>query len=161
MHAGLGHFYESTDKPALATPLFLRALTLCEPKSCHAVNLSRSPSFRSSIQFAKTSVSNLSGTLAVHPADEGHPREELLVNAIQWADKALEIDNTIKPPTRTIECDEACVSATFNLGAIAEIRGKKAEALKRYKEAKSLSEALNFTDSTHKIDKAIAKITSI
>lgn len=39
----LGHFYEENEKPALATPLFLRALSLCNPKSCHATNLSRSP----------------------------------------------------------------------------------------------------------------------
>ena len=38
----LGHHYEEKDQHYLSAPLFLQALGLCPPKSCHSVVLSTS-----------------------------------------------------------------------------------------------------------------------
>jgi len=41
--SALGTHYEQFDSHYLATPLFVKALQLCPPTSCHSVVLSTSP----------------------------------------------------------------------------------------------------------------------
>ena len=42
----LGHSYLDTDQPDLALPLFLQALSLSPPKSCHSAMLSKLPALK-------------------------------------------------------------------------------------------------------------------
>ncbi|KAI4160207.1 MAG: hypothetical protein LQ342_005919 [Letrouitia transgressa] len=139
----LANHYEAADKHFLATPLYLQAVSLCPPTSCHSVVL----------------MNNLSISLAQqspHPSLEPHTppasRTALISNARTWATKALDIAAKIVPPERSQECNEGCAVATHNLGEFAEMEGNLAEARRKYEEARSLSRGLGFKEGVERAE---------
>lgn len=78
-----------------------------------------------------------------------------------WARKALEVEKTITSPERTEECDEACISATYNLGAIAELMGEAGEAKRRFEEARALSEKLNMEEGLRKAEEGLRRLQGL
>ncbi|RPA74951.1 hypothetical protein BJ508DRAFT_230451 [Ascobolus immersus RN42] len=138
----LAAHYTATNKPELATPLYLRTLSLVPPNTCHQVTI----------------MTNLSGSLAHHPLPPTRSRAEFLQDAQTWANKALEIDNNIKPPVRTEECDEACVAALYNLGEIAELLGEKGGARDKYEQARSLADGIGMKEGVERAEEAIKRL---
>ncbi|RAL58566.1 hypothetical protein DID88_003342 [Monilinia fructigena] len=143
----LAHHYEATDKHHLAAPLFLQAIALSTPATCHTAVL----------------MNNLSISLAQQnpPQEPGQPiisRSQQTKNARAWAIKSLEICAKISPPQRTEECDIGCAVATHNLGEFAEMDGNIQEARKRYEEARSLASAMGFKEGEAQSEERLAKI---
>ena len=68
------------------------------------------------------------------------------MNARTWAQKALEVAGSMKPPERNDECDLGCAVATHNLGEFAEMLGDMGEAKRRYQEAISIGKAIGFQE---------------
>ncbi|KAF2706120.1 hypothetical protein K504DRAFT_470976 [Pleomassaria siparia CBS 279.74] len=137
----LGHHYEQQNSHYLATPLFLQALALCPPTSCHAVLLMNNISTCLAQQTPPPPSSSPAFSNTPPPS-----RATLVDNARQWASKALALASAIKPPERTEECDLGCATATHNLGEFFEMEGRVAEARQRYKEAEALSKTAGFTE---------------
>ncbi|ESZ90575.1 hypothetical protein SBOR_9043 [Sclerotinia borealis F-4128] len=143
----LAHHYEETNKHHLAAPLFLQAIALSIPATCHTAVL----------------MNNLSISLAQQnpPPEPGQPiisRSQQIQNARAWAIKSLEICAKISPPERTEECDLGCAVATHNLGEFAEMDGNIKEARRRYQEAKSLASAMGFKEGEAQSEERLAKI---
>ncbi|KAE8453936.1 hypothetical protein EG329_007712 [Mollisiaceae sp. DMI_Dod_QoI] len=143
----LGHLYEEKDQHYLAAPLFLQALALSPPKSCHTTVL----------------MNNLSISLAqqappVLPSEAPASRAVLVSNARAWAEKAIATAAKISPPERTEECDIGCAVATHNLGEFAEMDGNITEARKRFEEAKSLAKAIGFQDGVINSEQALRRL---
>ncbi|RFU32325.1 hypothetical protein B7463_g4026, partial [Scytalidium lignicola] len=143
----LGHHYEAKNQHYLASPLFLQALSLSPPSSCHTVIL----------------MNNLSISLAQQnpPPEPGQPpisRPALVENARQWAQKAVDLAAKITPPERTEECDMGCAVATHNLGEFAEMDGNIAEARRLFEEAKSLAEGIGFQEAAINSEKALKRL---
>ncbi|KAA8908647.1 hypothetical protein FN846DRAFT_755165, partial [Sphaerosporella brunnea] len=131
----LAQHYERTAQYYLATPLYLKAVSLLPPKTCHAITL----------------MNNIATTLSRQQLPEGAEsgkvtRAHLLDNAQKWAEKALEMNAVVKPSVRTEECDQACVAATYNLGEIARMLGDKKTAEGRLNEALSLAKRLGLEE---------------
>jgi len=143
----LAHHYEEGNKHYLAAPLFLQALTMSPPKSCHTAVLMNNLSI-SLAQQIPTSV----------PGVPAPSRPQLIQNAREWAEKAIELTSKIAPPERTEECDAGCAVATHNLGEFAEMDGNIREASKRYEEAKSLSKAIGFMDGVQNSNQALLRL---
>lgn len=150
----LAHTFEEKDKHYLASPLFLQALTLKSTPDCHSVVL----------------MNNLATALAQQrttTVEEGQKpvtRAQMVQSATEWANKALELAATMKPPERTEECDIGCAVALHNLAEFAEMRGDVKEAQKRYKEAISLATAVGFAEgASHSQERltAMGKAASI
>ncbi|KAK4694707.1 hypothetical protein P7C71_g2919, partial [Lecanoromycetidae sp. Uapishka_2] len=133
----LGHVYEAKDQHYLSAPLFLQALGLCPPNSCHSVVLMNNLAISLAQQNPPASFtpSQAPASLSSHVSD-----------ARKWALSALTLAASIKPPERTEECDEGCAVATLNLGDFALMDGDIAEARKRYEEGKGLSKGIGFMD---------------
>ncbi|KAF7908591.1 uncharacterized protein EAF01_004346 [Botrytis porri] len=143
----LAHHYEATDKHHLAAPLFLQAIALSSPATCHTAVL----------------MNNLSISLAQQnpPPELGQPilsRSQQIKNARAWATKSLEICAKIAPPERTEECNIGCAVATHNLGEFAEMDGDIKEARRRYEEARSLASAIGFKEGEAQSEERLAKI---
>ncbi|RDL37637.1 Uncharacterized protein BP5553_05070 [Venustampulla echinocandica] len=143
----LAHMYEEKNLHYLAAPLFLQAIILSPPSSCHTAVL----------------MNNLSISLAqqVPPPTPGHPpasRPELINNGRAWAENAIAMAAKIKPPERTEECDIGCAVATHNLGEFAEMDGNIAEARKRFDEARSLAKAVGFQEGVANSEEALRRV---
>ena len=143
----LGNHYESVNQHYLATPLFLQALALSSPSSCHTVVL----------------MNNLSISLAqqVSPSEPSSPpasRIELIQNARTWAEKAIALAASIAPPNRDKECDQGCTVATINLGEFAEMEGLVVEAKRRFMEGKGLSQGIGFREGGVKAEKGLRRL---
>ncbi|KAL9125905.1 MAG: hypothetical protein Q9217_004963, partial [Psora testacea] len=140
----LGHQYESQKKHYLAAPLFLQALGLCPPQSCHSVVL----------------MNNLAASLALQnpPPTPGQPptsASSQLDAASKWAQKALHLGQSIKPPQRTEECDEGCAVATINLGDFAMMDGRVQEARKWWEEGKGLCKGIGMIEGVKRAEEAL------
>lgn len=149
----LAHHYEEKDQHYLATPLFLQALTVAPPKSCHAAVLMNNLAISISQQRPPPSFNaqnNGIPTPDVPPnpstPEPLHTPLPLTEQARQWATKAVNLASSIAPPDRDEECDFACAVATHNLGEFAEMEGRIAEARRRYTEAASLAKVLGFEE---------------
>lgn len=92
------------------------------------------------------------------PGETAVSRSALVGNARLWAEKALAIASSAKPPDKTEECDISCAVATHNLGEFAEMDGNIAEARKRFQEAKSLSEAIGFVEGVMNSEEGLRRI---
>jgi len=143
----LGHHYEEKNQHYLAAPLFLQALAMSPPDSCHTAVL----------------MNNLSISLAQQdpPPTPGQPpisRSGLVSNARAWAEKAIAVAARITPPERTEECDRGCAVATHNLGEFAEMDGNIVEARMRYEEAKSLAKAIGFQEGVISSEDALRRL---
>ncbi|KAK8042262.1 hypothetical protein PG993_006785 [Apiospora rasikravindrae] len=149
----LANHYESKSQHYLAAPLYLQALTLSPPKSCHTAVL----------------MNNLAISLAQQPTDvpaelqpapeagQSRPsRSMLLKNARQWALQAHATSTKVSGEDRTPECDEACAVALCNLGEIAAMTGDMEEAKKRFKESLGLSKRIAFPEGISQAQDGLA-----
>lgn len=106
-------------------------------------------------------MNNLSATLAQQPIAPTLPvsREQLVAgSATPWAQKALALANSIKPPDRTEECDLGCAAATHNLGEFAEMLGDRELAKQRYLEARSLAKAIGVEEGVRKAEEGLKRV---
>ncbi|OAL53713.1 hypothetical protein IQ07DRAFT_532155, partial [Pyrenochaeta sp. DS3sAY3a] len=143
----LGTHYEQFDNHYLAAPLFVKALELCPPQSCHSVVLMNNISTCLAQQSPSPSTPlTLSPTPPDFPVTNAAPRALRIEQARQWATKALDHAATIKAPDRTEECDVGCVAATHNLGEFLEMEGRLSEARGRYEEAERLARKVGFRE---------------
>jgi tetratricopeptide (TPR) repeat protein len=140
----LAQHYEKNDAHYLATPLFLQALTVCPPTSCHGVVLMNNISTCLAQQQAPPP--SLTSSKTLYATADPPPRSVLIDQGRQWATKALAKAAMIKPPDRNEECDLGCATATHNLGEFFEMEGKIQEARQKYTEAKSLAKAISFKE---------------
>ena len=179
--SALGHHYEEKNLHYLATPLFLQALSLCPPKSCHSVILSKFSHGLNSLLSPVYSnhpipVNNLSRSLAQQkppPLSSSPPTPSSFPNtpspssgiltdqARQWASKALTLAASIAPPNRTEECDVGCAVATHNLGEFAELDENIQEARRRYEEAAALAKAIGFPEGVANAKKGLRRLSKI
>ncbi|CCX15460.1 Similar to TPR repeat-containing protein P27G11.02; acc. no. Q9P7N6 [Pyronema omphalodes CBS 100304] len=140
----LAQQYLMSGKFNLATPLYLQAASLVTPNTCHQVTL----------------LNNLAACLSKQspPAnsDGKKVKTHLQEDAKKWAEKALELANKIVPPVRTAECDEACVTATHNLGEIARMMGQHELARRKFEEAGSLARGLNMQEGVEMANEGLA-----
>lgn len=177
----LGHLYDSKDKHYLSAPLFLNALSLCPPKSCHSVilmnNLATSiaqqrppPSFinpTASPERSRTDAKSLlktksSKTSPSAPMPETIPSPaDYRAQATLWATNALRLSQSIKPPDRTEECDIGCAVATHNLGEFAEMAGDLPIATRYYQEAESLAKGIGFEDGVKNARDGIVRVEKL
>ncbi|KAF2689870.1 hypothetical protein K458DRAFT_439031 [Lentithecium fluviatile CBS 122367] len=141
----LGQHYEQNDSHYLALPLFLRALELSSPTSCHGVVLMNNISTCLAQQTPPPATLTPSSRTSF-PSIPPPPRELLVEQARQWAAKALARAATIASPERDEECDVGCAVATHNLGEFYEMEGKIKEARQKYNEAASLAKAVGFAE---------------
>ncbi|TVY83103.1 TPR repeat-containing protein P27G11.02 [Lachnellula suecica] len=145
----LAHHYEELDHHYLAAPLFLQAITLSKPVSCHTTVL----------------MNNLSISLAQQlppPSEKSTAtRAQLVSNASLWAEKAIAVSTNIAPPERTEECDISCAVATHNLGEFAEMLGDVKGAMQKFNEAKSLARAVGFQEGVINSEKALKRLEKV
>lgn len=145
----LAQHYEKTEQYYLATPLYLKAVTLTSPHNCHAITL----------------MNNLAAVLSRQKLPESGEstvtRTHFLKDAEKWATKALELNATIIPPVRTKECDEACVAATHNLGEIERLLGNKDAALMRFAEALSLAKGLRMLEGVEAAQQGLKTVNEM
>ncbi|KAI0479735.1 TPR domain-containing protein [Xylaria cf. heliscus] len=143
----LGNHYESKSQHYLAAPLYLQAVTLSPPNSCHtavlmnnlAISLAQQP-IQSPLDAQPALASGKQGQLT----SQIPTRATLLSSARSWALQALGTAQKITGEGRTEECDEACAVAMCNLGDIASMTGDVEEAKRRFHESLELSEKLAF-----------------
>lgn len=156
--ADLASTYVTQEKYELAMPLYLRALDLLR------VDEGSSPTCKQ--------VTLLNGVATVmagqvqrpvrqqqQQQQQPVPREQTIDAAKKWAQKAIDVAARIQPPIRDEDCNLSCVAATYNLGELAEMQGKREEAVKRYREAKSLAVGLGFEDAVAMTDGALKRLT--
>ncbi|KAJ4318535.1 hypothetical protein N0V94_004392 [Neodidymelliopsis sp. IMI 364377] len=145
----LGSHYEEFGPRYLATPLFVKALELCPPKSCHSIVLMNNISTCLVQQTPPPDNSNaiaLSSVPTDFPVTNAPPRAALIDQARQWATKALAHAAAIPSTDKTDECDFGCAVATHNLGEFYEMEGRIKDAKKKYEEAASLAKSMGFTE---------------
>ena len=142
----LGHLYESKDQHFLAAPLFLQALGLSPPGSCHSVVLMNNLAISLAQQNPPPSLS---------PNQPPVSSASHLSNARQWARKSLALAAQIEPPERTEECDEGCAVATINLGDFAIMEGDVEEARRRYEEGRGISKGIGFQVGVQRADELL------
>lgn len=146
----LAHGYEERDQHYLATPLFLQALSLAQPGTCHSVilmnNLASSLAQQSPRAARAAQAFAESRNINAQPTGPAVTRETMVENARTWAQKAIDVAAAIKPPTRDEECDVGCAVAAHNLGEFAEMQKDVKEAERRYTDAISLSRAIGFQE---------------
>ncbi|KAI4654236.1 uncharacterized protein J4E78_007281 [Alternaria triticimaculans] len=144
----LGTHYEQFDSHYLATPLFVKALQLCPPTSCHSVVLMNNISTCLAQQTPPTSSNaiTMSDAPTSFPVTNSAPRSLAIDQARQWAERALALSAQIKSSSseRNEECDMGCAVATHNLGEFLEMEGKIGEARRKYEEAAGLAKKIGF-----------------
>lgn len=144
--AALAHHYEEKRQHYLATPLFLQALTVSPPKSCHSVVL----------------MNNLATSLAQQrsssPSSQSPTQQDLTHQARLWATKALSLAQTIPKEDRTEECDVGCAVATHNLAEFAEMDGEVQEARRLYGEAVVMARKVGFEEGVKTSQEALKRI---
>ncbi len=145
----LGHLYESKDQHYLAAPLFLQALGLCPPRSCHAVVL----------------MNNLAVSLALQNPPPGFapglpPASSAahLADARRWAERSLALEASIRAPERTAECDEGCAVAMINLGDFAMMEGNWDEARRRAEDGREMSRAIGFQEGVGRAEELLEEV---
>ena len=151
--AELASTYTSQDKPELAMPLYLRALDLLrkdegDNPTCKQVTL---------LNGVATAMAG-NAQKPFRQQQQPVPRDQTINAAKQWAEKAIDVAARIQPPVRDEDCDLSCVAATYNLGELAELQNKREEAIKRYREAKSLATGLGFEDGVAMADSALKRL---
>ncbi|KAJ2992333.1 hypothetical protein NUW58_g524 [Xylaria curta] len=143
----LGNHYESKSQHYLAAPLYLQAVTLSPPNSCHtavlmnnlAISLAQQPVYSPLETPSAPETEKRS-----QQAGQAPTRAMLLASARSWASQALATAQKVTGEGRTEECDEACAVAMCNLGDIASMAGDLEEAKRRFNESLDLSRKLAF-----------------
>ncbi|KAI1748046.1 TPR domain-containing protein [Xylaria castorea] len=159
----LGNHYESKSQHYLAAPLYLQAVTLSPPNSCHTAVLMNNLA----ISLVQQPVQP---PLALQPAPgsgkQSQPtvqvptRATLLAGARSWALQALGTAQKITGEGRTEECDEACAVAMCNLGDIASMAGDVEEAKRRFRESLELSQKLAFEPGIKQAEDGLKRVSA-
>ncbi|KAI1418668.1 TPR domain-containing protein [Hypoxylon sp. FL1857] len=157
----LGNHYESKSQFYLSAPLFLQAISLSPPNSCHtavlmnnlAISLAQQPvqGPPDPSQIPQASVSN---------AAARSTRSALLASARSWALQAQKTAEKVQGEDRTDECDEACAVALCNLGDIAAMAGDIEEARRRFGESLSLSKRIAFEPGTIQAQEGLQRLST-
>ncbi|KAI0972292.1 TPR domain-containing protein [Xylaria arbuscula] len=177
----LGNHYESKSQHYLAAPLYLQAVTLSPPNSCHTAVLSEfsgsdGPTFSNQSFYQ---VNNLATSLAQQPLQsplspqpvsgnekpsqlnsQVPTRATLLASARSWALQALSTAQKVTGEDRTEECDEACAVAMCNLGDIAAMAGDVQEAKRRFRESLELSQKLSFEPGVEQAKDGLKRVSA-
>ncbi|KAI1293959.1 TPR domain-containing protein [Xylaria venustula] len=143
----LGNHYESKSQHYLAAPLYLQAVTLSPPNSCHTAVLMNNLAISLAQQPVQSPLSSqpVSGSEKPSQLTSQVPtRASLLASARSWALQALITAQKVTGEDKTEECDEACAVAMCNLGDIAAMTGDVQEAKRRFRESLELSQKLSF-----------------
>lgn len=146
--------YVTQEKYELAMPLYLRALDLLR------VDEGKSPTCKQ-VTLLNGVATAMAGQVqrGIRQQQQPVPREQTIDAAKKWAQKAIDVAARIQPPVRDEDCDLSCVAATYNLGELAEMQGKREEAVKRYRESKSLAVGLGFEDAVAVADGALKRLS--
>ncbi|KAK4503975.1 hypothetical protein PRZ48_004890 [Zasmidium cellare] len=160
----LAHSYEAKDQHYLAAPLFLQALALQPTKDCHTIvlmsNVASSLAQQSPRMAREAQAYATSQNINTRPSGPAATRETMLENAKTWAQKALDVAATIKPPVRTEECDIGCAVALHNLGEFAEMAKDPDSAKRQYQEAISLARAIGFEEGVAQSSERLRALSS-
>ncbi|KAI1439226.1 TPR domain-containing protein [Xylaria sp. CBS 124048] len=143
----LGNHYESKSQHYLAAPLYLQAVTLSPPNSCHTAVLMNNLAISLAQQPVQPPVdpSPAAGDKkSTQPTGQAPTRAMLLASARSWGLQALGAAQKVTGEGRTEECDEACAVAMCNLGDIAAMTGDVEEAKRRFLESLALSRKIGF-----------------
>ncbi|KAI3333193.1 TPR domain-containing protein [Ustulina deusta] len=143
----LGNHYESKSQHYLAAPLYLQAVTLSPPDSCHTavlMNNLASSLAQQPIQSPLNTQLALGNEESSQPTRQAPTRAMLLASARSWALQALGTAQKVTAESKTEECDEACAVAMCNLGDIAAMAGDVEEAKRRFRDSLELSQKLSF-----------------
>ncbi|KAI6092320.1 TPR domain-containing protein [Hypoxylon rubiginosum] len=157
----LGHHYETKSLYYLAAPLFLQAITLSPPNSCHTAVLMNNLAISLAQQPVNTQrdpgqISQAAGsTVAARPT-----RSSLLASARSWALQAQATARKVQGEDRTDECDEACAVALCNLGDIAAMAGDKEEARRRFEESLTLSQKIAFAPGATQAQEGLQRLST-
>ncbi|KAI1459287.1 TPR domain-containing protein [Annulohypoxylon moriforme] len=157
----LGNHYESKSQHYLAAPLFLQAISLSPPNSCHTAVLMNNLATSLAQQPVETpaeprQISQAKGSNAgVRPT-----RSALLASARSWALQAQKTAEKVQGEDRTIECDETCAVALCNLGDIAAMAGDIQEARLRFKESLSLSKQISFEPGIVQAEEGLQRLSA-
>ncbi|KAF1977305.1 hypothetical protein BU23DRAFT_526650 [Bimuria novae-zelandiae CBS 107.79] len=157
----LGQHYEQNDAHYLALPLFLRALELCSPTSCHSVVLMNNVSTSVAQQTPppQALASSSPSSPSSFPNTPAPPRSALVEQARQWANKALERAGSMTEQDE--ECNVGCAVATHNLGEFFEMEGRIEEARQKYTEAKRLAKKLSFREGQANAQAGLARLNEL
>lgn len=155
----LGNHYESKSQHYLAAPLYLQAVTLSPPNTCHAAVLMNNLAISLAQQPVQPPINAQlppeSGTSGRSPT-----RATLLASAQSWALQALGTASKVTGEDRTEECDEACAVAMCNLGDIAAMAGDVEESKRRFREALELSQKLAFQPGISQAEEGIKRAST-
>ncbi|PGH15298.1 hypothetical protein AJ79_02463 [Helicocarpus griseus UAMH5409] len=158
----LADLYVKRGKNQLAVALYMQSLNLIKEEEGQSTTCAQVVLLNNiSSQMAEEAQKAIgpSGTI---PRMGGPPisRPELLDAAAQWAKKAIEVAEHIKPPVRTEDCDQSCQVALYNLGEIAEMQKKFTEARIYYGQAKKLATQLQFEEGIEVANEALKRFKS-
>ncbi|KAI1112135.1 TPR domain-containing protein [Nemania sp. NC0429] len=159
----LGNHYESKSQHYLAAPLYLQAVTLSPPDSCHtavlmnnlAISLVQQP-----VQSPLSPQPAPGNEKPSPPPDQLPSRAMLISSARAWALQALNTAKKVTGEGRTEECDEACAVAMCNLGDIAIMAGDTEEARRRFLESLELSQRLAFEPGIKQAKEGLQRATT-
>ncbi|KAI1816373.1 TPR domain-containing protein [Poronia punctata] len=140
----LGNHYESKSQHYLAAPLFLQAVTLSPPSSCHTAVLMNNLATSIAQQPIDPPLTTAPARKSAGSVPQAPTRAMLLASARSWALQALGTAQKVTGEGRTEECDEACAVAMCNLGDIAAMAGDMGEAKRRFRESLEMSQKLAF-----------------
>ncbi|KAK3835616.1 MAG: hypothetical protein J3R72DRAFT_451253 [Linnemannia gamsii] len=125
----LGGFYTSKGVYSNALPLYMRALSLVEPNSCHAAVL------MCNISDAFAGLGNIE-------------------DATGWAERGLKVGKTQSGQ----ECDESCGVILYNLGMLHEMKGDVLKAQDYYKQSKQHGLKTGFDQCIVESNKALRRM---
>ena len=153
----LADFYAKGGKNNLASSLYMQALALIkqeEPDSatCAQVSLLNNISSQMAEQAQARELPKQA------PGTPPLSHDQLLQAASEWAKKALDVAAQIKPPNRDAECDQSCLTATYNLGEIAEMQENYTEARMFYQSAKKLATDLQSGEGVERANEALKRL---
>ena len=118
----LGTFYQQQKKPRLVVPLYLKALEMMNPPTCHSSVLSSRMAILISLTYDV--VSNIAAAMADEfqlQNAKGSEAPQLLNDAMKWAKRAISQASVIPADKYTEECESSCLSATVLFTIIAAL----------------------------------------
>ncbi|KAI2623770.1 TPR domain-containing protein [Xylaria nigripes] len=159
----LGNHYESKSQHYLAAPLYLQAVTLSPPDSCHTAVLMNNLAISLAQQPVQSplNISLASGDKKSTQVTPQVPtRATLLASARSWALQAMSTAQKVTGEDRNEECDEACAVAMCNLGDIAMMAGNIKEAKRRFQESLALSQKIGFEPGITQANEGIKRVST-
>ncbi|KAF3491786.1 uncharacterized protein GIQ15_01303 [Arthroderma uncinatum] len=157
----LADHYAGKGKNDLATILYMQALSLfkedegSEQNKCIQVVLLNNISSQMAEHAQKVPLgAPLSSSSSINPVS----REQLLSAAAEWAKKALDVASHIEASARDEQCDQACLTALYNLGEISEMQENTSQAVEFYQKARASAVGLQFTEGIERADEALKRL---